>query len=70
MPEEVVEKDLMIQEKDKLYVELKNILARQPGARGGGAALRLNSPAGRRRTRRRPRSGASPRFELNWTENS
>jgi chromosome segregation ATPase len=29
--EEVVEKDLMIQEKDKLYVELKNILARQPG---------------------------------------
>jgi len=29
--EEVVEKDLLIQEKDKLYVELKNILARQPG---------------------------------------
>jgi predicted RNase H-like nuclease (RuvC/YqgF family) len=27
----VVEKDLLIQEKDKLYVELKNILARQPG---------------------------------------
>merc|ERR1711988_279345 len=29
--EEVVEKDLVIQEKEKLYVELKNILARQPG---------------------------------------
>lgn len=29
--EEVVERDLLIQEKDKLYVELKNILARQPG---------------------------------------
>lgn len=27
----MVEKDLLIQEKDKLYVELKNILARQPG---------------------------------------
>lgn len=29
--EEVVEKDLLILEKDKLYIELKNILARQPG---------------------------------------
>ena len=29
--EEVVEKDLLIHEKEKLYVELKNILARQPG---------------------------------------
>ena len=29
--EEVVEKDLLIQEKEKLYMELKNILARQPG---------------------------------------
>ncbi len=29
--EEAVEKELLIQEKDKLYVELKNILARQPG---------------------------------------
>lgn len=29
--EEVVEKGLVIQEKDKLYMELKNILARQPG---------------------------------------
>ncbi|CAG9466383.1 unnamed protein product [Pedinophyceae sp. YPF-701] len=29
--EEVVEKDLLIQEKEKLYLELKNILARQPG---------------------------------------
>ena len=29
--EEVVEKDLQIQEKEKLYMELKNILARQPG---------------------------------------
>merc|ERR1712178_4329 len=29
--EEEVEKDLLIQEKEKLYVELKNILARQPG---------------------------------------
>eukprot|EP01059_Diplonema_ambulator_P034232 TRINITY_DN757_c0_g1_i1.p2 TRINITY_DN757_c0_g1~~TRINITY_DN757_c0_g1_i1.p2 ORF type:complete len:888 (+),score=470.00 TRINITY_DN757_c0_g1_i1:4677-7340(+) len=29
--EECVEKDLLIQEKEKLYVELKNILSRQPG---------------------------------------
>merc|ERR1740130_1980927 len=29
--EEVVEKDHLIQNKEKLYVELKNILARQPG---------------------------------------
>lgn len=29
--EEVVEKDLLIQEKERLYVELKHILARQPG---------------------------------------
>jgi len=29
--EECVEKDLIIQEKEKLYVELKSILARQPG---------------------------------------
>jgi len=29
--EEVVEKGLVIQEKDKLYIELKGILARQPG---------------------------------------
>merc|ERR1711865_99170 len=29
--EEVVEKDMLIQEKEMLYVELKNILARQPG---------------------------------------
>jgi hypothetical protein len=29
--EEAVEKELLIQEKDKLYIELKNILARQPG---------------------------------------
>ena len=29
--EEVVEKDVTIQEKEKLYVELKNLLARQPG---------------------------------------
>lgn len=29
--EEVVEKDAMIQEKEKLYVQLKNIIARQPG---------------------------------------
>eukprot|EP00943_MAST-04B_sp_MAST-4B-sp1_P001560 g1560.t1 len=29
--ESVVEKDLFIQEKERLYVELKNILARQPG---------------------------------------
>jgi len=27
----VVEKDVIIQEKEKLYTELKNILARQPG---------------------------------------
>jgi hypothetical protein len=27
----VVEKDVTIQEKEKLYVELKNLLARQPG---------------------------------------
>merc|ERR1712025_347143 len=29
--EEVVAKDAMILEKEKLYVELKNVLARQPG---------------------------------------
>jgi len=29
--EEVVEKDMQIQEKEKLYVQLKNIIARQPG---------------------------------------
>ncbi|VDK33004.1 unnamed protein product [Dibothriocephalus latus] len=29
--EEVVEKEIQIQEKEKLYVELKRILARQPG---------------------------------------
>lgn len=29
--EEVVEKELLIQEKEKLYLELKHILARQPG---------------------------------------
>ena len=29
--EEVVEKDVIIQEKEKLYMELKNLLARQPG---------------------------------------
>eukprot|EP00747_Dinoflagellata_sp_TGD_P162860 gnl/TRDRNA2_/TRDRNA2_180945_c0_seq1.p1 gnl/TRDRNA2_/TRDRNA2_180945_c0~~gnl/TRDRNA2_/TRDRNA2_180945_c0_seq1.p1 ORF type:complete len:877 (+),score=320.21 gnl/TRDRNA2_/TRDRNA2_180945_c0_seq1:83-2632(+) len=29
--EEVVEKDMLIQEKEKLYVQLKNVLARQPG---------------------------------------
>ena len=29
--EEVVEKDVIIQEKEKLYVELKALLARQPG---------------------------------------
>lgn len=28
---QVVEKELLIQEKEKLYVELKHILARQPG---------------------------------------
>ena len=28
---EVVEKDVIIQEKEKLYMELKNLLARQPG---------------------------------------
>mmetsp|Transcript_9966 Transcript_9966/g.16746 ORF Transcript_9966/g.16746 Transcript_9966/m.16746 type:complete len:145 (-) Transcript_9966:30-464(-) len=29
--EEVVEKDVIIQEKEKLYIELKNILAKQSG---------------------------------------
>merc|ERR1711998_27887 len=29
--EEVVDKDLLIRHKEKLYIELKNILARQPG---------------------------------------
>ena len=29
--EECVEKDMVISEKEKLYVELKNILSRQPG---------------------------------------
>ena len=28
---QVVSKDLIIQDKERLYVELKNILARQPG---------------------------------------
>jgi len=27
----VIEKDLLIQEKEKLYIELRRILARQPG---------------------------------------
>ena len=27
----VVDKDVLIQDKERLYVELKNILARQPG---------------------------------------
>lgn len=27
----MVEKDLLIQEKEKLYIELRSILARQPG---------------------------------------
>ena len=29
--EEVVEKELLVQEKEKLYMELKQILQRQPG---------------------------------------
>jgi hypothetical protein len=29
--DEVIEKDLLIQEKEKVYVELKSIIARQPG---------------------------------------
>jgi len=29
--DEVIQKDLMIQEKEKVYVELKSIIARQPG---------------------------------------
>lgn len=29
--EEIVDKELLIQEKEKLYIELKHILARQPG---------------------------------------
>ena len=29
--QEVVEKDMFLKEKERLYVELKNILARQPG---------------------------------------
>merc|ERR1711967_115470 len=29
--EEVVEKDAMVQEKEKLYVQLRSIIARQPG---------------------------------------
>ena len=33
--EEVVEKDLVIQEKQKLYLELKSILSRQPGPEVG-----------------------------------
>ena len=28
---QVIEKDLLIQEKEKLYIELRKILARQPG---------------------------------------
>ena len=46
--EEVVEKDMLIQEKEKLYVELKNILAR-----GGPGAARPN-----RRARSKARSRA------------
>ena len=56
--------DLLIQEKEKLYVELKNILARQPGPEvaeqlslyqvsrfGGGGRLRLwVSAAGRHKS--------------------
>eukprot|EP00033_Pygsuia_biforma_P003301 GCRY01003618.1.p1 GENE.GCRY01003618.1~~GCRY01003618.1.p1 ORF type:complete len:896 (+),score=357.46 GCRY01003618.1:142-2829(+) len=33
--EEVVEKDVQIQEKEKMYMELKNMLARQPGPEVG-----------------------------------
>jgi len=29
--DEVIQNDLLIQEKEKIYVELKNIIARQPG---------------------------------------
>lgn len=29
--EEVVERELLVQEKEKLYIELKQILQRQPG---------------------------------------
>jgi hypothetical protein len=29
--DEVIEKDLLIQEKEKIYIELKNIISRQPG---------------------------------------
>jgi len=31
----VIEKDVLIQEKEKLYVELKNILAKQSGPEVG-----------------------------------
>jgi hypothetical protein len=33
--DEVIEKDVLIQEKEKLYVELKNILAKQSGPEVG-----------------------------------
>jgi hypothetical protein len=36
-----VEKELLIQEKDKLYVELKSILARQPGPEVGSRCTTL-----------------------------
>ena len=29
--EETIKKDMLIQEKEKLYIELKNVLGRQPG---------------------------------------
>ncbi len=38
--EEVVGKDVVIQEKDKLYVELRNLLARQPGSESRETTIR------------------------------
>ena len=48
--EEVVEKDLLIQEKEKLYMELKAILARQPGPEVAEQALCISRICARRRS--------------------
>ena len=36
---QVVERDLLLQEKEKLYIELRNILARQPGPEVAGQVV-------------------------------
>jgi myosin heavy subunit len=48
--EECVEKNLLLQEKEKLYVELKNLLARQPGPEAT-EQLTVNQSALKEKTR-------------------